>query len=218
MDACVRHVDEVDVANVDIGEVFRHFFLKEPIEAHPLGGVGCAAGGKQVFVHARIRVVAVIPPPIGREHLIGMCIRVDLVPNAAEVCHLPVPVDLRGGLHGAVNSDRAHLRCHYVGDIDAAVLVILHGEDESDLLPAAHIVAVGALPAARRLENRLCLRGIIVIVLDVRVVVAIPLQGAIRRNALSEQNIADDRLSVDGIGDRRNEVTVPLPVGMFEVI
>ena len=65
VDACVHHVDEVEVAYIDVRKVSRHLFLKEPVEVHPLGGVGCAAGSEEVFVHARVRVVAVIPPTIG---------------------------------------------------------------------------------------------------------------------------------------------------------
>ena len=70
---------------------------------------------------------------------------------------------------------------------------------------------------AGRFQNGLCLFGVIVVVLDVFVIIDVPLQGAVGRQALPQKHRVHDGLPVDRIADGGDDVFIFGPVVVPEV-
>ena len=116
-----------------------------------------------------------------------------------------------------MNADLAQLLRSGLCDVDAILLAGHDADRERDLRAAALIVAVCAHHAARVLQKLLRLFGVIVIVLNIFVVVDVPLKRSIGGHALPEQNGVHNRLPVNGVADRGDEITVLGPVVVPEV-
>ena len=211
------YIIRVDVANKGVSGIEGQLLLESGVirPAH-LRIIGLACQG-QVLVHPGVGVTGVVGALVRAEDLVGVVVRVEGAAPADEARHLSAPVHLGGQLHSAVDPRLPQLLSRRLGDVDAVLFPGHDADDKTDLLPAALIEAVCAHSAARRLQNLPRFDGVVVVMFYVFIVEVVSLKGAVGRHALAQEHGIDDRLAVNGIADRGDDIPVLRPVVVPEV-
>ena len=134
-----------------------------------------------------------------------------------QACHLSTPVHLCRNFHGTVDSGFPELLCCCLGNINTVLLAGHYADHKADFFSVTFIDTVAVFCASGCFQNLLGFFRIVIIVFYIFVIIDVSLQRTVCRHSLAQKHGINDRLTVNRIAYRRNDVSVFRPVIVCEV-
>ena len=146
-----------------------------------------------------------------------MIVRIERASPADQTGHLSAPVHLCRNFYGTVDSGFPELLCCCLGNINAVLLTGHHADDKTDFFAVPLIETIAVSGASGRFQNFLCFFRIVIIMFYILIVINVTLQRTVCRHSLAKKYRINDRLTVNRIAYRRNDVSVFRPVIICKV-